>query len=96
MRTFNFTRVSELHVVFPELTSAQFQTALLFSLGLTKKEIASTRGVSYPVVRDTLQEIKKKLQMFSLSHLIYLFHIRLVLFALHQTVLTCTRQTRNN
>ncbi|ASV34617.1 transcriptional regulator (plasmid) [Candidatus Williamhamiltonella defendens] len=96
MRTFDFTRVAELHVVFPELTSAQFQTALLFSLGLTKKEIASTRGVSYPVVRDTLQGIKNKLDMFSLSHLISLFHIRLVLFALHQSVLTYTRKIRKN
>jgi len=96
MRTFDLTSVSELHVVFPELTSAQFETALLFSLGLTKKEIAFTRGVSYPVVRDTLQGIKNKLDMFSLSHLISLFHIRLVLFALHQIVLTYTRKKRNN
>ncbi|BGI53617.1 MULTISPECIES: transcriptional regulator [Candidatus Hamiltonella] len=59
MRTFDFTSVSDLHDVFPELTSAQFETALLFSLGLTKKEIASTRGVSYPVVRDTFKRLKR-------------------------------------
>jgi len=96
MKTFDLTSVAELHDVFPELTQAQFETALLFSLGLTKKEIASTRGVSYPVVRDTLQDIKNKLHLFSLSPLMSLFHIRLVVFALYQSVLTYRKKTQQH
>ncbi|HGJ5876958.1 MAG TPA: helix-turn-helix transcriptional regulator [Arsenophonus sp.] len=88
MRIFDLKKLAQLNHVFPELTPAQFETAMLFSLGLTKKAIAWSRNVSYPVARDTLQEIKNKLKFYSLSHLISMFHIRLVLFALYQCTLT--------
>ncbi|WGM04113.1 helix-turn-helix transcriptional regulator [Arsenophonus nasoniae] len=90
MTAFDPTQYPELRNLFPELTPAQFETAMLFSLGLTKKEIAWAREVSYPAVRDTLQDIKNKFQFYSLSNLIATFHIRLSLFALYR----CTFKNR--
>ncbi|HGJ5879434.1 transcriptional regulator (plasmid) [Arsenophonus nasoniae] len=87
MTVFDPTQYPELRNLFPELTPVQFETAMLYALGLTKKEIAWARDVSYPVVRDTLQDIKNKFQFYSLSNLISTFHIRLVLFAFYQCTL---------
>lgn len=88
MRIFDSKKFAQLNHIFPELTPAQFETAMLFALGMTKKEIAWARNVSYPAVRDTLQEIKNRLEFYSLSHLVSTIHIRLVLFALCQCTLT--------
>ncbi|HGJ5866547.1 MAG TPA: helix-turn-helix transcriptional regulator [Arsenophonus nasoniae] len=82
MRTFDLTNITELHDVFPELTPAQFETAILFCLGLSKREIAHLRSVSYPAVRDTLQDIKIKLDFYSLNSLLAMFQVRLFIFAL--------------
>ncbi|HGJ5856198.1 helix-turn-helix transcriptional regulator [Arsenophonus nasoniae] len=87
MTVFDPTQYPELRNLFPELTPVQFETAMLYALGLTKKEIAWARDVSYPVVRDTLQDIKNKFQFYSLSNLTSTFHIRLVLFAFYQCIL---------
>jgi len=87
MRTFDVKQVAEFRDVFPELTDVQFETAMLFSLGLTKKEIALQRDISYPQVRDTLQDIKKRMDFHSVSHLISMFQVRLVCFTLKRCAL---------
>lgn len=84
MRTFDVTQVAEFRDVFPELTDTQFETAMLLSLGLTRKEIALQRDVSHLVVRDMLQDINKRMDFHSTSNLISMFHVRLVCFALKQ------------
>ncbi|HGJ5863035.1 helix-turn-helix transcriptional regulator, partial [Arsenophonus nasoniae] len=73
MRMFDLTNVAELHDVFPELTPAQFETAILFCLGLSQGEIAHLRSVSYPVVNKTLEDIKVKLEFYSLNNLLAMF-----------------------
>ncbi|HGJ5866208.1 helix-turn-helix transcriptional regulator, partial [Arsenophonus nasoniae] len=73
MRMFDLTNVTELHDVFPELTPAQFETAILFCLGLSQGEIAHLRSVSYPVVNKTLEDIKVKLEFYSLNNLLAMF-----------------------
>ncbi|WP_339057357.1 transcriptional regulator [Candidatus Regiella endosymbiont of Tuberolachnus salignus] len=96
MANIDITQFSEFRKVFPELTAVQFETAMLFSLGISQKEIATLRAVSYPVVNETLEEIKVKMHFCSLSNLLSVFQIRLVFFALRGGVLkkrTETRQT---
>lgn len=92
MRTFDFTRVAELHVVFPELTSAQFETALLFSLGLSQGEISHLRSVTYPAVNKTLEDIKIKLDFYSLNSLLAMFQVRLFIFILKGGVIKNTQK----
>jgi len=87
MRTFDLISVSELHDVFPELTPAQFETALLFSLGLSQREIAHLRSVTYPVVNKTLEDIKMKLDFYSLNSLLSMFQVRLFIFILKGSVI---------
>ncbi|EGY29066.1 hypothetical protein Rin_00009720 [Candidatus Regiella insecticola 5.15] len=96
MANIDITQFSEFRKVFPELTPVQFEIAMLFSLGISQKEIATLRSVSYSVVNETLEEIKVKMHFYSLSNLLSVFQIRLVFFALRGGVLkkrTETRQT---
>ncbi|WGL99826.1 transcriptional regulator (plasmid) [Arsenophonus sp. aPb] len=72
---------------FPELTDAQYETAMLLSIGINKKDIAVFRNVSYVVVRDTLQEIKNRMDFYSVNHIQSVFQCRLVTFGLTQCVL---------
>lgn len=82
MRIFDLTNVSEFHQVFPELTQAQFETAMLFCLGLSQGEIAHLRSVSYSTIKQTLEDIKVKLDFIqSISYWQY-FKIRLFIFVL--------------
>jgi len=83
MRTFNLKQIKKFRKVFPELTTKeQLETAMLFSLGLTKKEIAALREVSYKAVEVMLDNIKKRCQVHSLNMIMTLFQVRLVFFAL--------------
>ncbi|HGJ5877659.1 MAG TPA: helix-turn-helix transcriptional regulator [Arsenophonus nasoniae] len=84
MRTFDLTNVAELHDVFPELTPAQFETAILFCLGLSQGEIAHLRSVSYPSINQTLEDIKVKLNFYSLNNLLAMFQVRLFIFVLEK------------
>ncbi|EFL91126.1 hypothetical protein REG_1955 [Candidatus Regiella insecticola LSR1] len=82
MANIDITQFSELRNVFPELTAVQFETAMLFSLGLPQKEIALLRAVSYPAVKQALTSAKLKFEPRSLHGLFTIFHVRLTLFAL--------------
>ncbi|WP_339057816.1 helix-turn-helix transcriptional regulator [Candidatus Regiella endosymbiont of Tuberolachnus salignus] len=82
MRIFDLTNVSEFHQVFPELTQAQFETAMLFCLGLSQGEIAHLRSVSYSTIKQTLEDIKVKLDFYSINNLLAVFQIRLFIFVL--------------
>lgn len=82
MTAFNPTQYPELRNLFPELTSAQFETSLLFAFGISKKEISTLRLVSYRTVERLLDDAKAKFELASLTMLLTVFHIRLVLFAL--------------
>lgn len=87
MAIVDITQFSEFREVFPELTPVQFETAMLFALGISQKDIAVLRSVSYPVVNATLEEIKIKLNFYSLNSLLAVFQVRLVFFALRGCVL---------
>lgn len=83
MRTFDLTQVEKFRDVFPELTTIeQLETAMLFSLGLTKKEIAIFRGVAYITTKNILDTAKRKLNVDSSTNLLSVFQVMLVLFAL--------------
>lgn len=82
MRTFDVAQVAELRDVFPELTPVQFETAMLLSLGMSQGEIADLRSVKYQVVNQTLEDIKVKLDFYSLNNLMAMFQVRLFIFAL--------------
>ncbi|AWK15556.1 transcriptional regulator (plasmid) [Candidatus Fukatsuia symbiotica] len=84
MATFDPTQFPELREVFPELTPVQFETAMLFALGVSQQEIALLRTVSYKVVKQTLADAKTKFEPYSLNSLFTVFHVRLVLFALQK------------
>ncbi|BGI53646.1 MAG: hypothetical protein HamCj_19990 [Candidatus Hamiltonella defensa (Ceratovacuna japonica)] len=84
MRTFDLKQIKKFQKVFPELnTTEQLETAMLFSLGLTKKEIATMRDVRYRTVEVMLDNIKKRCQAHSLNTIMTLFQVRLVFFALY-------------
>ncbi|WP_342220875.1 helix-turn-helix transcriptional regulator [Candidatus Fukatsuia endosymbiont of Tuberolachnus salignus] len=82
MAVFDPTQYPELRNLFPELTPVQFETAMLFSLGVSQKEIAVLRSISYKVVKQTIAEAKIKFESCSLTGLLTVFHVRLVLFVL--------------
>ncbi|WGM04078.1 helix-turn-helix transcriptional regulator [Arsenophonus nasoniae] len=92
MRMFDLTNVAELHDVFPELTPAQFETAILFCLGLSQGEIAHLRSVSYPAIKQTLEDIKIKLDFYSLNSLLAMFQVPLFIFVLEK----CKVEYRKN
>lgn len=83
MRTFDVTQIEKFRDVFPELTTIeQLETGMLFSLGLSKKEIAKSRSVAYRTVEHSLEDIKAKYNLYSLHDLLSIFQIRLVFFSL--------------
>ncbi|AHF73674.1 phage protein [Candidatus Sodalis pierantonius str. SOPE] len=83
MKSFNVKQVEKFRDVFPELTTIeQLETAMLFSLGLSKKEIAAARDVVYITVEKMLDAIKSKFNLYSLNNLLSVFQVRLVFFAL--------------
>lgn len=81
MITFDLNQVVELKDVFPELTPVQFKMAMLLSLGMSQGEIADLRSVKYQVVNQTLEDIKVKLDFYSLNNLMTMFQVRLFIFA---------------
>lgn len=70
--------------MFPELTPAQFETEILFCLGLSQGEIAHLRSVSYTAINQTLEDIKVKLNFYSLNNLLAIFQVRLFIFVLEK------------
>ncbi|GFN47480.1 helix-turn-helix transcriptional regulator [Candidatus Regiella insecticola] len=82
MAAFDMTQFSEFREIFPELTPAQFETAMLFALGISQKDIAALRSVSYSAVKKTLFQAKNKFERHSLYRLSTVFHVRFVLFVL--------------
>lgn len=87
MRTFDLNQVAALRDAFPEFTRAQFETGILLSLGLSKKEIAWVRSVTYQAVKKMLEEIMFKMKLHSLNHLFTLFQVRIALYAIKGCVL---------
>lgn len=87
MREFDLNQLSDFRDVFPELTQAQFETGMLYSMGITKKEIGMLRSVSYSVVKETLEDIKKRMGIYSLNQLLSIFQVRLVLYCLKNCIL---------
>ncbi|WP_339057851.1 transcriptional regulator [Candidatus Regiella endosymbiont of Tuberolachnus salignus] len=82
MAAFDMTQFSEFREIFPELTPVQFETAMLFALGISQKDIAALRSVSYSAVKKTLFQTKNKFEPHSLYRLSTVFHVRFVLFVL--------------
>lgn len=82
MKAFDLKQIEYFKEIFPELTPEQLETALLFSLGLSKKEIAIMRSVSYIAVEKMLEVIQNKFEFYSLSNLLSLFQVRLFFFFL--------------
>ncbi len=80
MNIFNELNIDLLRPVFPELTHAQFETAVLFSLGIPQKKIALLRSVSYQAVNQSLNDIKSKLQCSTSGMLLAVFQVRIAIF----------------
>lgn len=86
MKAFDLNQIEYFKEIFPELTPEQLETALLFSLGLSKKEIAMMRSVSYTAVEKMLEVIKDKFEFYSLSNLLSVFQVRLFFFFLLNSI----------
>ncbi|HGJ5854644.1 helix-turn-helix transcriptional regulator [Arsenophonus nasoniae] len=83
MRIVDVNQIEQFSNVFPELTTKeQLETAMLFSLGLSKKEIASARNVAYRTVEHSLEDIKTRYDLYSLNDVLSIFQIRLSFLAL--------------
>lgn len=91
MKVFDPSQHPELRNLFPELTPVQFETAFLFSLGCSQKEISVLRSVNYRLVQREIAGAKSKFETKSLTQLLTIFHIRLMLFALYG----CRKKTGN-
>lgn len=84
MKIFDPSQYPELRQLFPELTAVQFETSFLLALGLSQKEIAVIRAVSYKNVKQVINDSRAKFEPQSLTGMITVFHVRLVLFALYR------------
>ncbi|WP_290608571.1 transcriptional regulator [Arsenophonus sp. ENCA] len=83
MRIVDVNQIEQFSNVFPELTTKeQLETAMLFSLGLSKKEIASARNVAYRTVEHSLEDIKARYDLYSLNDMLSIFQVRLSFLAL--------------
>ena len=83
MRTVDTKQFEAFVHLFPELTTReQLETALLLSLGLTRKEIAMKLVVEYISTEKTLDTLRRKFEFDSLNPLISMVQVRLALFAL--------------
>jgi DNA-binding NarL/FixJ family response regulator len=65
--------------LFPELSETQCLVALLFSAGLSVKEIASLRDISPSTVNNTLSTVKEKFELPSLCGVRCVIMLRLML-----------------
>lgn len=66
--------------IFPELAHDQLETAVLFAMGISEKNIAFLRSVTYVTVRKTIERIKQKYEVDSISHLRSIFQARIFHF----------------
>lgn len=79
MTVFDPTQFAALRKVFPELTDAQFETAILFAVGFPRKEIAGLRVVSLSCIEHTLNIVKKKFSIASIGSLRNIILLRYLL-----------------
>lgn len=83
MKIVDISQYPELRNLFPELTSVEFETSLLFAFGIPQKQISVLRSVNYRLVQRDIAAAKSKFETNSLNQLLTVFHIRLMLFALY-------------
>ncbi|WP_339056757.1 transcriptional regulator [Candidatus Regiella endosymbiont of Tuberolachnus salignus] len=79
MTAFDLTQCAVLRKVFPELTNAQFETAILFAVGFSRKEIAGLRVVSDSCIEHTLNVVKEKFNIASIGSLRNIILLRYLL-----------------
>lgn len=91
MRIINIKNVETLRNYFPELTPDQFETGMLFSMGIKKKEIAFLRSVTVSTIDKMLETIKQKFEINSISQLLSVFQSRLYFIIL----IKITQQVEN-
>ena len=77
MKIIDIKNVETLRDYFPELTPDQLETGMLFSMGISKKEIAFLRSVTYSTIEKMLETIKQKYEVNSLSDLLSIFKTRI-------------------
>ncbi|WGL98660.1 transcriptional regulator [Arsenophonus sp. aPb] len=91
MKTIDIRQLKNLNDYFPELTPDQLETGMLFSMGISKKEIAFHRSVTYSTVNKMLDTIKQKFEVGSLTQLLSVFQSRLYFIIL----IKITQQVEN-
>lgn len=69
MAVLNSTHLKLFHKIFPELTPVQTETALLYSYGLGREEVAGLRNVSVPAIDKQLTTCRRLLNVESLGQL---------------------------
>ncbi|SEL88152.1 hypothetical protein SAMN04487787_12813 [Kosakonia sacchari] len=82
MADLNTTQLKLFHNLFPELTPVQTDTAVLYSYGLGREEVAGFRRVSVPAVDKSLTTCRRLLHVESLGQLrtVVLLRINVSLF----------------
>jgi DNA-binding CsgD family transcriptional regulator len=86
MAVFDPTQFSAVRNVFPELSNVQFETTVLYAIGLSQKEIADMRGVSLTSAKRTLETAREQYSLSSLSCLRSIFHVRLFLHLFQEDI----------
>lgn len=66
MAPLDSTHLKAFHNLFPELTPVQADTAVLYSYGLGREEVAGFRRVSVPAVDKSLTTCRRVLNVDSL------------------------------
>ncbi|WP_290604236.1 transcriptional regulator [Arsenophonus sp. ENCA] len=60
MKIVDIAQYPELRNLFPELTSVEFETSLLFSFTIPQKQISVLRSVNYRLVQRDIAAAKSK------------------------------------
>lgn len=87
MAAFDVKQFAGIRNVFPELTDAQFETAMLYAVGIPNKDIALLRGISLTSAKRTLEAARVRFSVSSLSCLRSICQVRLFLHSVQADIL---------
>jgi len=76
MDIFKDGSLSNCHKLFPELTIWQLEIIVLYSSGLTQKEIANIKNISKQAVSKALNESKDRYHLENIESIRYVFIAR--------------------
>ncbi|MFG6655658.1 hypothetical protein ACG0Z5_14455 [Scandinavium sp. M-37] len=76
MDILNSSSLSNIHKIFPELTTWQLEIIILYSSGLSQSEIAKLKKISKQAVSKALNESKKRYRLEKVESIRYVFIAR--------------------